>query len=312
MTQLKTSDAARGRWREILLALGVEAKLLTGQHQPCPLCGGKDRFRFTDVTGAGDYFCNGCGSGPGLMLLQKLRGLDFKAAADQVDAVIGRLPQRALVRIKPGEEHRKQRAVRELWAAAQPIEDGDPVARYLKGRGLHGPYSNRLRYHPACFHKPTEQEHPAMLALFEGATKAQPNSLHRTYLTVAGAKFDHDQAKMFMPGALPKGGAMRLGKAAEKLGIAEGIETAMSAARLFQMPVWAAGNAGNLERWQPPPEAQHVFIFGDNDRETFAGQAAAYALARRLGNESRRRIVAVKIPSAQKDWNDVLRGDVHA
>ncbi|MDO4879526.1 MAG: primase-helicase zinc-binding domain-containing protein, partial [Neisseria sp.] len=41
--------AAYGRWPEIHAALGIPAKLLnTRKHQPCPHCGGKDRFRYTD------------------------------------------------------------------------------------------------------------------------------------------------------------------------------------------------------------------------------------------------------------------------
>jgi hypothetical protein len=51
---------------------------------------------------------------------------------------------------------------------------------------------------------------------------------------------------------------------------------------LAQRTCWAAGNAGMLAEWQPPPEATRIIIFGDND-PNYTGQAAAYALARRLG-----------------------------
>ena len=52
----KTIDRARGRWREILPQLGIEAGFLKGKHCPCPSCGGTDRFRFDNRRQDGDYF----------------------------------------------------------------------------------------------------------------------------------------------------------------------------------------------------------------------------------------------------------------
>ena len=52
-------NAAYGRWPEIHAALGIPAKLLnTRKHQPCPHCGGKDRY--TDHKHGGGYICNQC------------------------------------------------------------------------------------------------------------------------------------------------------------------------------------------------------------------------------------------------------------
>ena len=36
----RTADAARRKWRGILLALGIEEKFLSDKHGPCPMCGG--------------------------------------------------------------------------------------------------------------------------------------------------------------------------------------------------------------------------------------------------------------------------------
>ena len=39
---------AQGRWHHIHATLGIPAELLNPhKHQPCPHCGGKDRFRYT-------------------------------------------------------------------------------------------------------------------------------------------------------------------------------------------------------------------------------------------------------------------------
>ena len=62
---------AFGRWTSILLALGVEEKVLNRKNQPCPLagCGGTDRFQYTDKFGDGNYVCRACGAGGGFKLL---------------------------------------------------------------------------------------------------------------------------------------------------------------------------------------------------------------------------------------------------
>ena len=65
---MNTIERATGRWREILPQLGIETRFLVNRHGPCPLCGGKDRFRCDDRDGSGSYYCNQCGPGPGIML----------------------------------------------------------------------------------------------------------------------------------------------------------------------------------------------------------------------------------------------------
>ncbi len=76
---------------------------------------------------------------------------------------------------------------------------------------------------------------------------------------------------------MPTGAAVRLMPHQEVLGIAEGIETALSASILFNVPIWAALTAGLLQEWTPPASVTTVFVFGDNDASS-TGQAAAYSL----------------------------------
>ncbi|WP_308538738.1 primase-helicase zinc-binding domain-containing protein, partial [uncultured Pantoea sp.] len=63
MTVSDAASAARGQWPRILPALGV--KVVKNRHAACPVCGGKDRFRFDDKEGRGTWFCNQCGAGDG-------------------------------------------------------------------------------------------------------------------------------------------------------------------------------------------------------------------------------------------------------
>ncbi len=141
-----------------------------------------------------------------------------------------------------------------------------------------------------------------MIAMVTGPD-GKPSILHRTYLTEDGRKAPVVEPRRLMPGTIAKGAAIRLAPAGEVLGIAEGIETALSASALFGVPCWAAVSAGMLAAWQPPSEAKRIIIFGDND-PNYAGQAAAYALAKRLGMDGR--VVKVQIPAeVGTDWNNV-------
>ena len=97
-------------------------------------------------------------------------------------------------------------------------------------------------------------------------------------------------------------GAIRLAGAGSRLGIAEGIETSICASKRFGLPVWAATCAHGLESWEPPEGVREVVIFGDNDA-SFTGQAAAYALAKRLTTKGF--AVQVHIPGqVDSDWAD--------
>ena len=51
--RLDVREVAQGRWRSILTVLGIDERALSGKHGPCPMCGGKDRFRFDDREGRG-------------------------------------------------------------------------------------------------------------------------------------------------------------------------------------------------------------------------------------------------------------------
>jgi putative DNA primase/helicase len=94
-------EAARGKWPEILHALaGLSTDQLSDTHQPCPLCGGTDRYRFDDLDGTGSWFCNQCGgrhqsggAGSGMELLLRRTDWDFATAARRIEAHLGLPPE---------------------------------------------------------------------------------------------------------------------------------------------------------------------------------------------------------------------------
>ncbi len=305
-----TVDRARGRWREILPALGVESRYLSGKHMACPACGGMDRFRFDDRSKDGDYFCSQCGAGKGVRLLMKVKGWDFATAAKRVDEIIGKSP--AILRQEPHEARLPdKRGLRELWTVSRRMEAGDPVATYLAARGIDVKVPRCIRYVPEMDYRHednTHTTHPGMIATFSDKD-GKPFTLHRTYLTKDGRKADLDPNRKLMPGRVAKGGAVRLAPFSDKLGIAEGIETAMSASIIHDVPVWAALNEVLLRAWEPPKEVKYVVVFGDND-ENFVGQASAYDLAKRLAT-TKKISVEVRLPKlVGHDWNDALRDGI--
>lgn len=66
----QVSEAARGRWPDVLSLMGIYVPDSPRAQVGCPACGGKDRFRFDDDE-RGAHFCNNCGAGDGLELVKK-------------------------------------------------------------------------------------------------------------------------------------------------------------------------------------------------------------------------------------------------
>jgi putative DNA primase/helicase len=301
LNRIPLKDRARGRWPGILPALGIGKSFLTGKHGPCPLCGGKDRWRWDNREGRGTWICSQCGAGDGIALVMHMNGWEFGEAANRIEAVIGSTPADAPKRERSDQE--KRDAMNKLWASSKSVEANDPSGRYLRRRvGLTSfPSCLRTAFNVRC-QSDCPSFHPAMIAMVTGPDGA-PSLLHRTYLTVDGHKAPVIEPRRLMPGTFAKGAAIRLAPAGDALGIAEGIETALSASALFGVPCWAAVSAGMLAAWQPPSEAKRIIIFGDND-SNYAGHATAYTLARRLRSDER--VVEVQIPAeVGSDWNDV-------
>lgn len=291
------AEAARGRWPEILSHFKV-ALPPHGKHGACPSCGGKDRFRFDDKEHRGTFYCSNCGAGDGFHLLKNVKGFSFPQVVNEVREYLGieRLEQRAA-------KDDPAKAMRSLWERGRrPAEDG-PVARYISSRGLCWRGYESIRECLSVYDPETRKNYPAMLAKIVADNKAV--NLHITYLTEDGRKADIPKQKRVMAGRLPEGSAIRLGAVEPIMGIAEGIETALAAAEMHMMPVWACVSGNGLAKWVPPAGAKEIVVFGDNDAN-YAGQAKAYAAAHRLATIFKRK-VAVRIPhKAGTDWNDEL------
>lgn len=298
MLKPRTLDLAVGRWSGIFLHFGLADTYLGKKHCPCPLCGGVDRYRYVDWEGTGSYFCSQCGKGYGIDLLMKFKGWDFKTATHEIDKIINNVKQESIKTERS--ESEKVSYIKKVLKECRVVTAGDPVDLYLKRRVGDVSVPADLKYHPSLGHS-EGGFHPAMIAIMRDE-KGVGLTLHRTYLTASGEKANVTQVKKFMQGRKLNGGAIRLSPVKEIIGIAEGIETALSASLRFEMPVWAASNSVLLEQWIPPIFVEEVVIFGDND-QNYTGQAAAFNLAKRLHRENLK--VSVMIPDGAGDWNDV-------
>lgn len=304
MLNVPAKDLCRGRWRVLLPKMGVDARYLTGKHGPCPVCGGTDRFRWDDKEGTGSFFCSGCGPGDGFMLAERVTGKTFRELWELVKDTIGTTPMP--VEQKPKADPKAQRqAMKSIWMACEQPSEGSPVGLYQKRRlGRLWP-SKAILEHKGLKHPEDGEIYPAMVARISDPNDKGVN-LHITYLTPDGQKAPVELQRKVMSGGLPEGSAIRIWPQMAYMGIAEGIETAMSAAILYKCPVWSALNSSMLAKWVPPEGVRDVVIFGDNDWN-YAGQQAAYTLANRLVLKFGKR-VDVQIPANRgSDWNDVLK-----
>ncbi|AOY02368.1 toprim domain-containing protein [Jeongeupia sp. USM3] len=320
---------ARDRWPALLQAAGIDAAFLRKKHGPCPVCGGKDRFRFTDRDGRGCFVCNHHrpDGGDGFQLLADWLRCDFLGAARWVadhfggNTVAAAVDPAELARRAEREQAEQQRLWAKararnaaLWQEAQPVDADSPAGLYLAGRGLvldH--YPKALRFHPALPYWHQENGEPVLLGYFPAllaavqAADGTPVALHKTYLDADGHKADVPSVKKWSsPSGTTRGATVRLYPAGPQLAITEGIETALAVHCANGLPVWAGLSAYGMAQAVLPADAVEVFVFADHD-DNGTGQQAADTLAGRLLAEGR--TVRVLLPSSPgRDWLDVLEG----
>ena len=95
LTAEKVRTLSRGRWETILGRLGYAVSTNPKEPTQCPVCGGKDRFRFDNQQGTGSYICSqGTGensAGDGLSLLIDHAGMTPQQAIASVTGVLNEM-----------------------------------------------------------------------------------------------------------------------------------------------------------------------------------------------------------------------------
>jgi hypothetical protein len=270
----------------------------------CPVCdkGPRDRALGVNVED-GRYHCFRCG----------WKGRAGDSTNQTIQPRIARIDD-------PAVAQRKRERLRQTWKESVPLSHSTAraVRTYLESRAL-GEVLKKpptvLRAHPGLTYWDGVNElgtYPAMVALFHGAT-GQPVSLHCTYLRTDGcskAAVPSPKKILGVPihGAT-RGGAIHLYEPREgKLGISEGIESALSLHLLQGLPVWASFCADNLARVHLPRDLRELHIGIDLDASG-KGEQVARDLSNRVRQWNRRIKVWFVKPELEGpgDLNDELR-----
>lgn len=268
------------------------------QHRiPCPACGRGPHDRTMGLTlkadGGAVWHCFRC---------------DLAGARSANREIAQRIGNSSLLRIEQKQFDTLAPSWSSYWERLGALR-GEGVA-YLSARGCAIPPPDAdLRFDPMARH-PSGYVGPAIIALVTDATDARiARTLHRTWVQAHGIKARVQTPRMLLPSHRKAGGVVRLWPdeaVTYGLGIAEGIESALSAAQAFK-PMWSCLDAGNLSQFPPLHGVETLTVFGDHDP---AGLRAAEKCITRWMHAGRRvRIICP--PEAGDDMNDFLQGAHH-
>jgi len=287
MNARKLTLSLRGRWHGRYGAA------------PCPVCqpdGRKDQNALTLADGRA-----------GLLLNCKKSGCDFRdiLAAAGVQPGDYRKPDlREIVRRNAqdsAEAMRRSEAAKRVWAEAVPIA-GTLAETYLRGRGISCALPDSLRFHPRCYHGPSQSALPAMIALVTGG---EGFAIHRTFLRADGSgKAGLPDGDKMMLGRVC-GGAVKLSDGPGRVVISEGIESGLSLlSGLLDGPmiVGAALSTSGLRSLRLPQGPGQLAIAADGDPQ---GREAAKVLAKQAHAKGWR--VSILDPGNGRDFNDILK-----
>lgn len=280
----------QGRWRQTLEGYGCQ--LPSGRHHgPCPVCGGKDRFRFDDKDGRGTWFCSKCEpqSGGGLLLLSRYLG---KSTLETAKELIGDDYERSAA---PVRQHVDNAAVAKANAeqaakGAQMMLSGAVMRshQYMDGKGLLGEWL-------------TNGE---VMIDYTGARIGVGELLlipaYKNGLLVNMQKINLDGEKRPITGGYMSGVYHCIDGKTKAIAIVEGFATGVTVNRMTGYMVYCAFMAGNLAEVTKFVREQHpdakVIMFADND-ESRTGQAKAEAAAIPIN-------ALVALPPEIGDWDD--------
>ena len=261
---MKTAEAAKGRWSEIFEYYGLPP--VTGKNHfkgECPVCGARGKYRVDDRDGSGSWICV-CGSGDGMSLLVKTQGKSFSAISTEVDQIIGNDYRHEKIPVHSSAARLRQRTISK-FAKLAPLR-GTAGAGYLQHRGITRLPADAIRF---C----DKQRHAGKVyqALYALATddKGELCYLHRTLLEgehkaplgESAKRQKSMQEENYLEYA--RSVAIRMFPVSSTLGIAEGIETALSCYQIYGVNTWAVMNSNFMKKFRAPAGVKHLVVFAD-------------------------------------------------
>ncbi len=141
---MKTADAAKGRWPEILEHFGLPP--ITGKNHfkgECPVCGARGKFRIDDRDGAGTWICV-CGSGDGMKLVTLTQAKPFNEICTEIDRLIGNDYQRVKIPVTSSATSLRKRVLSK-FSKLEALR-GTSGAAYLNSRGIFSLPAEAIRF----------------------------------------------------------------------------------------------------------------------------------------------------------------------
>lgn len=284
-----------GAWRQTLENYGCH--LPSGRnHGPCPVCGGKDRFRFDDKEGRGTWFCSQCDpqSGGGLLLLSRFLG---KPTIEVANELLGNTPERSLApvyrsfvsedQIRKANHEQARKGAEALLASSELRQHA-----YMSDRGLDGQW---LVNGEPIMGRDRSVIQPGELLLVP-AYKAEGDG--SKLVNVQKIKANKEKRPLY--GGDMAGVYHKLDGHQKLIAITEGYATGVTVNQVTGATTYCAFNTGNLAVVAAWVASQHlgvpVVFFADND-EHGAGLRYAKDAAAPLG-------ATVALPPELGDWDD--------
>ena len=188
-----------------------------------------------------------------------------------------------------------------LWQEAVLLS-GSPGEHYLHARGIHAcPPALRFHARTPIGRGRAVRFRPAIIAAVH--ERSDLVAVQRLFLSSAASALATDLPRARLTLGRPLGGAVMLERAGPTLGLAEGVETALSAATLLRIPVWATLGNERLARVALPPVVRRLVLLADAD----AAGRLAVERARKQYAGAGLWIETLWPWQGLNDWNDVLR-----
>lgn len=293
-----------GRWVEALRFVAPqlsEALDKPGTNVRCPIDGDERGFRvFKDVNErGGGWKQNWIDDGAltdGFAVLMAVTGKGFVEIYDALNDYLegcGSIieSKRSSSHSKPAQrvDDEKLRSwLTHIWHQSVSLNDSSSTLgrRYLASRAIEDVSikGDVFRFHEALPYRydgVNYGTYPALLAPIRN-NSGETIAIHRIFLSKEGTKLNvsdingkssparlqtpsvhsDDKGLVVMTGKQALNQARRFGV----IGIAEGIETALSVQKGADIPVWSCLNATNLHSFRPPAGIHSVLIFVDDDK----------------------------------------------
>ncbi len=292
----KVLDQFNGQWATVLGNYGCQ--LPHGRkHGPCPVCGGKDRFRFDDKNGRGTWYCSQCepSSGGGLLLLSRYINKTVMKTAKEL------LGDDELKTIAPKRVH----VVDHDAVRAANIEQAKKGAAMLMASAVLAPHvymDNKGLFGKWLVNSSPIYGRDGIIPV--GDLLLVP--VYKKGELVNVQKITADAQKRPLYGGDMQGVHHIIDGAVKSVAIVEGYATGVTVNRLTKWKTYVSFNTGNLAEAVKQAKEDHpdsrIVVFGDHDEIDLAhnrrpGEYFANKAADPFG-------ALVVIPDELGDWDD--------